>query len=234
MGNQEIADSLYMDLLTVRPLEGSRLNSYVYASDISKCIRQTYYKMVETPLDDSAEDASHRVSFVLDAGNAYENLITERLILLGLYRGRVRVSHSGLLISGETDPIIEYRGKKIITEIKATHRKHYTTILNNLKLGNYPELYVAQLQAYLHLYEQADFGVLIICNRDVNYDDKMPPFLVIPIERDENWKKINWSRLERLKEAVKKGIPPDREFEQSSWQCKVCPYNKTCYSDIDA
>lgn len=228
--NEEIANDLYMDILTVEPLEGSRLNTYVYASDISKCIRQLYYRMTETPLDDSAEEVGHKVSFVLDAGNAYESLITNRLIQLGLYRGRVRVSHSDLLVSGETDPVIDYHGKRIITEIKATHRRHYTTIINNLKVNRYPDNYVDQLQMYLHLYDKADFGVLIICNRDVNYDDNIPPFLVIPIERDENWKKINWDRLGRLKESLKTLNPPDREFNKESWQCRVCPYNKTCWS----
>ena len=228
---EEICNRLYATLYTTRQEAGSRLYSYVYASDVSKCIKQQYYKMTDTETDEAHSD--NISSFVFDAGNAFEAFMTNRMILAKIYDGKRRVAHPELLISGETDPVIIFEGKKIITEIKATHRKHYVTIINNYKSGNYPDTYYNQLQVYLHLYPEADFGVLIICNRDVNYNDNVPPFIILPVERDENWKKLNWERLLSLKEALKNGTPPDREYDQNDWQCKVCPYTDRCWSTDD-
>jgi len=230
---EDICNRLYAALYTAQPEEGSRLYSYVYASDVSKCIRQQFYKMTDTQVDEDAKDNDNVSSFVFDAGNAFEAFMTNRMIMAKIYDGKRRVAHPELLISGETDPIVVFEGKKIITEIKATHRKHYMTIINNYKSGTYPQTYYDQLQVYLHLYPQADFGVLIICNRDVNYNDNVPPFIILPVERDENWKKTNWERLSKLKEALKNNVPPDREFTLNDWQCKVCPYANTCWTSTD-
>jgi len=224
---QDLIDKLYMKILTAEPLEGSRLNSYIYATDVGKCIRQNYYRMTDTKPDE--QSVNYKVPFVLGVGNAYENFITEKLILAGLYRGKVKVSSKDLGISGETDPVIEFEGYRIITEIKATHRKHFELVLNKYKQGIYPETYYDQIQTYLHLYHDADFGVLIVCNRDVNYNDNLPPFIIMKVDRDEDWRKRNWDRIRSLNKALIDNVPPDREFTIDSWQCKSCPYNSTCW-----
>jgi hypothetical protein len=207
--------------------------SHMYVSEVSNCIRRTYYHLTGTSADDDApEDGPF--SFIMQYGNMFEDLISERFAQIGIPRAKLRRGNGKLNLSGETDPIIKFEDKYIITECKATHRDNFVKIISQLtRFNEYPEKYYDQLQTYLWLTPKADLGMIIIGNRDMRPKDRTPPFIIIPIERSIEWKTKNFNRLKTLNESLDKGIPPNREFTPRDLECKVCPFFKPCYDGVD-
>ncbi|MHB8153371.1 MAG: PD-(D/E)XK nuclease family protein [Bacillati bacterium] len=214
-------------------IDSGSSRSHIYMSEVSNCIRQTYYKITGEPVDiDSDNDNGY--SFIMQYGNMFEDLISERFAQIGIPRAKLRLGSGKFNISGETDPVIKFEDKYIITECKATHRDNFNKIIMRLTQYNqYPENYYDQLQMYLWLAPKADLGMLIIANRDMRPNDKTPPFIVVPVERSVEWKTKNFQRLNDLNNAIEKGIAPDREYTPKDMQCKYCPFFKPCYEGVD-
>ena len=207
--------------------------THLYVSELSNCIRQTYYKVTGAAPDEEADD-NGPASFIMSFGNSFESLVSERFAELGIPRSKLRRGDRKLNLSGETDPLIRFEDKLIITECKATHRANYEVIIDKLlRYNEYPSNYYDQLQMYLWLTPKVDLGVLIIGNRDMRYKDKTPPFIIIPVERDSVWKGKNYARVNELNDAIDKSQEPRREFTPKDWQCRVCPYFKRCYDGED-
>jgi hypothetical protein len=232
----ELAARLTQHILRARSDDADNTTNSIYASDISKCIRQTYYKMTETPHDEGRNDIDHVVNFVTAYGNMFQSVIQEQLALAGLYKGAsARVGTAETNVSGRTDTLIRFEGKRIITESKGTHRKHFQTILDMLKQGKDVSEVVAtyydQLQLYLWLHPKEDLGMLIIGNRDMRYNDNLPPIILLPVERNIEWKKVNFARLDELNKSLHEHKPPRREYKITDWQCaKACPFKNRCWS----
>lgn len=208
---------------------------YLYVSEVSNCIRQSYYKFTGSQQDEDSED-NGPISFIMSYGNMFESVISERLAEIGIPRIKLRRGTviDKISVSGETDPIVKFEDKYIILECKATHRANYQTIIDKFtKYGEYPSTYYDQLQMYLWLTPKADLGMLVIGNRDMRYNDKIPPFIILNVERNTEWKTKNIHRIKELSNALDVMKPPKREYTPNDWQCKVCAYLKLCYSGVD-
>lgn len=221
------------------PVESDTLITSIHASRVASCIRQTYYDMTgATPdIDNPAVSPSNDDKpldeygkFVMGFGNLFEELVTTQLQLLGVWRGKVRISNRELLISGETDPIAEWEDKKILFECKATNRGSYFYKLKEFNSGKCDYSYYSQIQTYLWALPEIDFGVLLIANRDMKVKDDMPPMIWKRIDRDKKWYDLNTKRISSLVKSLKLNQLPEREFTYDSWQCQYCQYSLRCWN----
>src|ERR1700680_3598149 len=104
----EIAARLTQDILRAKPLESRITRTHIRASEVSNCIRQTWYAINNTPPDEGREQQQDIVGFVMEFGNMFEALIERRLALAKVYSGKVRLGDADLNIHGETDTTIQY------------------------------------------------------------------------------------------------------------------------------
>jgi len=236
----EVAARLTQAILRARPLDSIYHTSNISMSDISQCIRKTFYKMTKTPIDEGKQQEADIVNLVMSYGNQFETVIGNQLALAGFYRGKVRLGDPSVNTSGETDPCAIFESENIITECKGTNEQHYRKILELLKQGKdvseVVDTYYTQLQGYLWAHPNPHIlGMIIIGNRNMGYNDGMPPFINIPVERDIKWREKNYPRLNELNKGLKEREPPRREFESTSWQCrKACFYFNRCYGSSDS
>lgn len=238
----ELAARLTQVILRARSWDGVTSKNTINVSDIPNCVRQTFYKMTKTPVDEGKEDMSDLFDFVVSYGNMFESLIKHKLSVAGKYGlhygGEVRLSDAKLNVSGVTDPCCTFEGENIITECKATNERHYNYIVSMLKRGKpaseVTEGYYDQLQMYLWLHPAATVGMEIIGNRNMGYSDKVPPFIVVPVEKDLEWKKANYKRLEELNISLKEKTAPKQEFtDPEDYPCKGCLWFNRCYGSPD-
>lgn len=223
-------------ILTARSAEQRRYRNYVYVSEVGKCIRQTYYKINKTPTGEEETKSDNGMNLVFTYGNMLESALTRQIQLAGpqgvFWQDKARVEHSGFEVSGETDPVVIWEGDKVVIEMKATHRKHFAVLHAKFMNGECDEGHYDQLQTYLHLYPEASYGVIWVANRDMSYNDPLPETIFLEVQRDEEWKVVNWERMERLKAARVSGVPPDREYGYNDWQCRYCPWRNLCWSNL--
>jgi hypothetical protein len=232
-----VAARLMQTIIHAKPYEAHFARTHVRASEVSNCIKQTYYAMTLTPVDEGTEEKAATVSFIFDYGNMFEQIIEQRLIWAKLAPSKLRLPSNPLGVSGETDAALEYENMAIVTESKGTNRRNYTRILNELMrskpISEIATTYYSQLQVYLWVLRSLDVGMLVIGNRDMSYQDTSPPFIIVPVERNNEWFLSNSARIKLLTDALRDGQPPIREFKPGSWQCNACVYFKRCY-DGDA
>lgn len=235
----EFSARLMQAILRAHPLEVNTQRKMVHISDIGKCIRQTYYKYSYTPIDETRIDSNAISTFIFDFGNMFESVIHQRLIWAGYAPVKLRAESLELNAVGETDDGFIFEGQKIVTESKATNRRHYEKIVRGLKTGvvlsELVETYYPQIQGYLWSLPQLDHGEILVGNRDMSYDDVLPPLLSIRVDRDKEWFEDSKTRMSKLKTALETKVPPAREYAPTSWQCaKACPYFDRCYGSADA
>jgi CRISPR/Cas system-associated exonuclease Cas4 (RecB family) len=230
-GNDELSARFMNAILTAQPFQSKVSRDYAYASEVPNCIRQTFYRITKTKVDEGRTDST--LSFPMAYGNQFESLITQQMCYSEeiTYKGKLKADNDDLGVHGETDPACIFEGKSIVTEAKGTYRDNYLKILNDMRQGKYPKKYYDQLQYYLWVLKELDLGMMIIGNRDMRPGDRIPPIIVAPIERDSKWREINFDRLTLLKNCIKEQKEPPREFGPKSTECKYCPFFNTCYRD---
>ena len=206
--------------------------SGIRPSDVGNCIRQTWYKYTNTPPDPNQVSLYYKDKFIMGLGNLYEQYFMDLFSKLGIPYQKIRVSNKELGISGETDPVITINNEKILAEMKLTHDTHYMYLYNDAKRGVVPESYNSQIQTYLWLLPEVKEGWLFIGNRSWRRNSPLPPFFIQPVQRDENWKKINFgARLPLLNSHLLDNTIPDREYSDVNlFPCSYCPYKERCYA----
>jgi hypothetical protein len=228
-----VAARLMQTIIHAKPYEAHFARTHVRASEVSNCIKQTYYAMTLTPVDEGTEERADTVSFIFDYGNMFESIIEKRLIWAKQAPSKLRLPSNPLGVSGETDAALEYEGIAIVTESKGTNRRNYTRIVNDLMrnkpISEVTSTYYSQLQVYLWVLRGLDVGMLVIGNRDMAYVDTSPPFIIVPVERNNEWFMTNSARIKLLTDALRDGQPPIREYKPGSWQCNACAFFKRCY-----
>lgn len=245
MANEEITARLWDKLLKAQSIKRTHRTNNLWVGKIGQCIRRSYYELTKTPPDevdiDANADGINSISqFVMDFGNQFESLIVEKINYASRdgvgYWGKGYVDDQHLDVTGETDPIVEFEGHTIVLECKATHRDHFRMVFKQYKEGVVDKQYYDQIQGYLHLLPETDFGIIVVANRDMRYNEKgrdseMPAVLLMPVERDNEWRKVNYVRINTLNKSLKDGKAPEREFTYNSFQCKWCPYRKLSWAD---
>jgi hypothetical protein len=229
--NDDLIARLTQEILQYEPEPDDGARTAIRVGDIGKCIRQTWYKMNATPSDDGSIPSITKDKFAMAWGNLWETYIMELFSRLGIAHYKHKLHNKEYNLSGETDPIIKFEDKLIITECKATHSESYQQLYNSAKAGMQPEKYYSQLQGYLWLYPKADFGMFIIGNRGWRRKDKAPPFFLQLTERDKRWYNLNFGqRIPLLNEHLNTNEPPPREFDNPNrFPCLYCPYRVRCY-----
>jgi hypothetical protein len=230
INNSAFAERLINKILTARGAEQAD-DTHVHASYVNRCVRQTYYNITRTPPDVDKNPNDNRINLIYKYGDAIEYVLTTQMQLAGIWRGRRTVSFPEHDLVGTTDPVVEFEGHLVVLEIKGTHREHFRWVMKSHQANECEPQYYDQVQTYLHLSPEIEFGVLIVTNRDMRPRDEFPPYLLLEIHRDDEWKRINWKRLEILTQAKKTGVPPNREFEQKDWHCQYCAWRDTCWGN---
>jgi len=107
-----------------------------------------------------------------------------------------------------------------IAELKSMNAKGFARLVQT----NTPkEEHVMQLQLYMHL-TGIHLGVIIVENKDTqdlweywtDYDPAMANKLV--------------EKIMMVNVCVDEGMLPDREYEQTSFQCRYCDYREICWN----
>lgn len=228
----ELIANLTQRLLQYEP-EGDYVRGSIRASSVGNCLRQTYYKMKETPPDEDVVSLLSKDKFVMGFGDLWESYIGKLFSELGIPHHKQPIFNAIHNVSGTTDPIITVNEQIIITECKLTHNDHFQILYENAKRGIQPQEYYSQLQTYLFLLPKTDFGMFIIGNRSWRRKDRLPPFFLQECERDHEWYKKNFGlRIPLLNGHLKDNTLPNREyFDKDKFPCSYCQFINRCWSE---
>jgi CRISPR/Cas system-associated exonuclease Cas4 (RecB family) len=142
---------------------------------------------------------------VLDANSEF---VDERLDLKGHVDGRLRV------ITNHSD-----RGVRIPLEIKSTQEDGPRTQEDwRARTGLFARYY-AQLQSYMFL-TSSPFGLGLFKSKITGL------WTVCPVELDYAYAEELLKRAERVRDAVRLKVLPDRLLDRS--ECRGCPFEMTC------
>jgi hypothetical protein len=228
----EFASRLVEKILSARGADREN-RGQIHASDVGRCMRQTYFKLTKTSPDEGKSADDDHINLIYKYGDAFELVMTRQMQLAGIWRDRAEVYNSDFDLTGTTDPTCEFEGKNVIVEFKGTHRQHFMVLKNKFIYGECDNYY-DQIQTYLWLYPKADCAVLIVGNRDMrpkDIDEGIPEVLQGEIHRDQKWKEDNWDRLQILRTALDvTHEPPKCEFKEGAWQRNWCPWRSRCAS----
>lgn len=230
ISDDERVNSLVEKIIAAEPYRAPKQDvTEVWASRVSACIRRQWYEMSNIEPDPDAEEQKPISKFIMAFGNLFEQVVTEQMQFLGVWRKKGRVKNRELSISGETDPIAFFEGDKILFEIKSEHRKKFHYTLREFKQGSCRPEYYSQIQTYLWLLTDIDYGVILVGNRDMIPSDTIPQIIWKRVDRDLEWQKENKERLVSLRTHLANKTIPDREFVLSDWQCQYCSFKNQCW-----
>ncbi len=231
--SDQLLTQLTQELLHYQEPKRERSN-WIYISEIKECIRKQYYAINNTEPDTDRIPNFEKAKFTMAYGNLFETYLTQLLDRLKIPWKKHRIENEELHLHGETDPIIKYHDKEIILEAKGIHQRQFDLLYGNAKLNIPPDAYYSQLQAYLYMHPQADYGAFIIGNRNMNPQDKGPPFFLQEIQRDKLWYDVNFQepdgRIPKLNLFLDTHQLPPREFDnRTKAPCSYCIFNRRCW-----
>jgi CRISPR/Cas system-associated exonuclease Cas4 (RecB family) len=213
----------------------------INSSSLGGCCRAMWYRKSGFP-DERPDDSSKISEFIFGLGNAVENFVVEILTHFRITAGKPRIRNSELNISGEIDKIImeAVDGKEvpIVIEVKSAWSKAYAMKVKALENGIMDAGHFAQIQSYF-LCNQGNpagefpYAYYILLNKNMNAKDKLPPFVVYKVYPDEREFARIRAWIAELQEHLKSGIPPNRPYSRSAWQCSYCGFASICYSGYE-
>lgn len=230
ISDDEQANKLITGMINTRPYQQADVRTGVRASEISNCMRRTWYELANTD-PDSTRTIDNVSSFIMDMGSYFEDFITRRFQLMkdATWRGKARIRHRRFPLTGETDQIVLFENANIVIECKFTHRDSFIYKMRNFQRGICDDRYYSQIQTYLWILPDIEYGIILIGNRDMRPNDNIPPLIWKRVDRDEEWQNNNENRLNDLVSHLGTNTTPEREFAFNSNECKWCPFRELCW-----
>lgn len=194
-----------------------------------KCERRIVYQRTES---DKADQINEELASIFEEGNLHQVDVRRELADLGyeVVEAELNFRDSRLEITGTIDGKLdlsdEHRARRVPVEIKSSAGSPPDTAegLRDHK-GLYGRYY-AQLQVYLFLTSEPE-GLFL-------FKDKITGlWAVVPVALDYDYAEGLLQRAERVRDAIKSGVVPERLADRS--ECVGCPWQNTiCHPEQDA
>lgn len=184
------------------------------------CPRFWYYAFNGAFFEEDSDALSiANMTYGTEAGKRIAGLLESAGVLV---EAEVPVEHEDPPIGGFMDALVEWQGEEIVCEVKTTKQDQFNHRAAQMKVPGYQ---LIQLLIYMKVFKK-DKGFFLTENKNTG------ELLIIPVKMtEENQKFIDgvfdWMR--EVHRAATEGQLPKRPYTRSSFTCKTCPVQETCW-----
>lgn len=195
--------------------------SSFYTHGNGVCPRYWYYAFHGA---DFVEDVSARSRANMDAGTAAGERIANLYKDAGILKGaEVKVIHEDPPIFGFMDLAVTWQDEDMIGEVKTTSQEHFESRAAKMQAPGYQMI---QLLIYMYVFKK-EKGFFVVENKNTH------ELLILPVKMTDERRELvertfEWMRA--VKAASDADQLPTRPFTKSSFNCKSCPVQQTCWA----
>ena len=220
-GDRDSFQKLFFDFYIAVNAESPRKGKVIHPSGLmNECARKLVYEFSDVePTNDVVKRIDARTQRIFDTGTWWHNYLQAILYKAGiLVQSEVPVRDRKRRISGHADGIIQYKGEKMLLEIKT---------MNSMSFSKGK---IAPFDA--HKYQTSVYaGVLNLEKVCFIYVAKDTSEIVVHIvDVDKRYQKLAFDKIDDVMEAVKEGTELERSCkEATSKDACNCPFRNHCF-----